>query len=85
MPNGIPSDPRQRTRNHARVEMQIWFNIPDAELLEEGEHSAYDLLRREVDRIEGLVKEDKMMMVNEKNIGIFLIRKNVFFFSGMNM
>ena len=47
MPNGIPDDPRKRTRNHARLDVTLWFKIPD-EILN-GRGDATDVVRNAID------------------------------------
>lgn len=45
MPNQIPSDPRKRTKSHARAEVQIWFDIPDSVLKRMKYSDAMDMIR----------------------------------------
>lgn len=45
MPNGIPDDPRDRTRNHARLDVTFWLNVPDEVLENSGVKDATELLR----------------------------------------
>lgn len=53
MPEGIPNDPRHRTRNHARLDITLWFNVPDDVLKDRKD--ATDVVRK---AIEDVVADD---------------------------
>lgn len=46
MPNGIPNDPRKRTKNHARLDITFWFDIPDEILKKHEVLDVTDMLRK---------------------------------------
>lgn len=42
----IPADPRKRTRNHARMSLTLWFDVPDSVIERLECSTAVDALRK---------------------------------------
>lgn len=64
MPQGIPPDPRQRTKNHGRLVVTIWCDIPDDVLNRNHDRSAPDAIRRALEQTMGKGSERETVLDN---------------------
>ena len=68
MPEGIPDDPRKRGRNHARLDLTLWFKLDDEVL--NGRGDATDVLRGAIDK--AIEEEPNFKELLMEEIGVLM-------------